>query len=162
MSVATAASTRIAGKALGDFLNVATLAAQAGALAQGIKGPTYDAKGNVVDQGSRRYQLIEPGVNLAGSAAIRAGESLLANKMKPVDYARQPYQAGTIPLTNEQAGYLYLEQEKQKNALALLQARENARVPNNQPISSIGMDTSATVAIGPMGAARAMYTTHQF
>lgn len=162
MSLATAASTRIAGKALGDFLNVATLAAQAGAMAQGLRGPTLDEKGKVTDAGSTRYRLIEPGIHLAGSGLIRAGESLMPDKKKPVDYARQPYQPGTIPLTNEQAGYLYLEQEKQKNQMALLQARENARVANNQPISSIGMDTSATMAIDPMGAARAMYATHQF
>jgi hypothetical protein len=102
-----------------------------------------------------------PAAQLAASAGIRAGEEI-AGKPKETDFTRQAYVPGTVPLTNEQAGYMYLDQMKYRNQMALLQARENARVANNQPISSIGMDTSATMAIDPMGAARAMYTTHQF
>jgi hypothetical protein len=106
--------------------------------------------------------LAVPAAQLLTSGGLRAAEQALGQP-KEAEFTRQAYVPGTLPLTNEQAGYLYLDQMKYQNQLRLLQARENARTAANQPMSAAtGMDTSATMAIDPMGAARAMYTTHQF
>ena len=105
--------------------------------------------------------LAVPAAQLAASAGIRAGEEIVG-KPKETDFTRQPYVPGTLPLTNEQAGYLYLDQMKYQHQMQLLQAREQARTAVNQPALGMGINTSATMAIDPMSAARALQTTYGF
>jgi len=141
-------SQRLAGQAMDTFFNYLS-----GEALEALLTPKL---------GSVGAKLAVPAAQLAASAGIKAAEGVL-DKPKETEFTRQAYVPGTLPLTNEQAGYLYLDQMKYQNQLRLLQARENARIAANQPLSAAtGMDTSATMAIDPMGAARAMYTTHQF
>lgn len=82
--------------------------------------------------GETASKFIKPAAELTGSAAVIGAEKLapsLFNRPASPEYARQAYQPGTMPLTNEQAGYLYLDQMKTQNQLAVLQARQSASVP---------------------------------
>ena len=80
--------------------------------------------------GESASQFISPTAQLVGAGLVAGAENVLSplltrGQPKTADYARQPFVPGTLPLTNEQAGYLYLDQMKLQNQLALLQARQN-------------------------------------
>jgi len=80
--------------------------------------------------GGSAAQFISPTAQLVGAGLVAGAENVLSplltkEKAQTADYGRQPFVPGTLPLTNEQAGYLYLDQMKLQNQLALLQARQN-------------------------------------
>lgn len=109
---------RLAGEALKSYHGV-------GAEVVGEK--LAAALGNRLSGTAMRF--VGPTVQLGGSALVAGAENILSpvldkDKTKTADFARQPYQPGTLPLTNEQAGYLYLDQMKLQNQMALLQARQ--------------------------------------
>jgi len=138
MTVQTA-STRLAGEALKKFHEVGT-GLIAGKIASKV-GPAI---------GATATQFIEPVSQLAGSAAIAGAENVLdplfkKKKAEGPEFARQSYVPGTLPLTNEQAGYLYLDQMKLQNQLALLQARQNASIPTQ----AAGVYGAVTPPIAP-------------
>lgn len=118
---ALSTGARMAGKALEEFHDIASsLVGEKVVSALGSKIPEKAAK------------FVSPATKLASSAALTGAESLapsLFGRSASPEYARQPYRPGTMPLTNEQAGYLYLDQMKTQNQLAVLQARQSASVP---------------------------------
>lgn len=120
---------RMAGKALEAYHNVGTSV---------IGEKLASALGS--NLGSTTRKLIEPTAQLAGAGLVAGAETVLSpllnkGKDKSQDYGRQRYVPGTVPLTNEQAGYLYLDQMKLQNQLALLQARQSmAEQPQTGPM----------------------------
>ena len=142
---AQTASTRLAGEALRKFHEVGS-GLISSKIAERI-GPTL---------GATATQFIEPASQLAGSAAIAGAESVLdplfqKKKTEAQEYARQAYVPGTVPLTNEQAGYLYLDQIKTQNQLALLQARQTASVPTRMAPMYGAVSQSVAPEINPIG-----------
>jgi hypothetical protein len=109
---------RMAGKALEAYHNVGTSV---------LGEKLASALGSKL--GGTASRLIEPTAQLVGAGLVSGAETVLSPVLdrgsdKKADYARQQYVPGTMPMTNEQAGYLYLDQMKLQNQLALLQARQ--------------------------------------
>ena len=138
---AQAASTRIAGEALEKFFGLGSKAV-AGKL--GLAGTALT--------------LAEPAAQLVGAAGLRVGEALAApsteKKKEAQDFTRQPYTPGTLPLTNEQAGYAYLNEMKYQQQMQLLMARQNASSPYTQPENFAALD--------PMSVANQMFKTQEY
>jgi hypothetical protein len=119
--------------------------------------------------GETASRFLTPTVQLGGSALIAGAENVLSpilekDRNKTADFARQPYQLGTLPLTNEQAGYLYLDQMKLQNQLALLQARQelSSSTSNSMPMG-YSSNMPVTPQINPLGSLhQALNTTYTY
>lgn len=152
----TGTATRLAGKALGDFLKLATSATSAsvekkvlGSLA-GKAAESVDAPGlfGVV---ARNPEVV---AKLAGAAApiaaaggVAAGAGLISKAMErpqnvyaqsqyslplqkqgtPVAFANQQYMPGMSPMTNQTVAEAMLEQQKFQHQLQLIEARQAAQ-----------------------------------
>jgi len=140
MSTVSTAS-RLAGEAMKEFHGIGS---------QILGEKVVSALGGRL--GDTASKFIGPTVQLGGSALVAGAENILSpitNKRlgDNPEFARQMYRPGTLPLTNEQAGYLYLDQMKLQNQMALLQARQelsaNPGIPqsiNRQAVSSFVPD----------------------
>jgi len=132
---------RLAGEAMKEFHGVGS---------QILGEKVVSALGGKLGETASKF--IGPTVQLGGSALVAGAENILSpitNKRinESPEFARQMYRPGTLPLTNEQAGYLYLDQMKLQNQMALLQARQelsaNPGIPqsiNRQSVSSLVPD----------------------
>jgi hypothetical protein len=152
----TGTATRLAGKALGDFLKLATSATSAavekkvlGRLA-GSAAESVDAPG-LLGVVARHPETV---AKLAGAAApIAAAGGIaasagLVNKMKEspsnvyaqsqyvlplqrqgtqVAFANQQYTPGMSPMTNQSVAEAMLEQQKFQHQLQLIEARQSAQ-----------------------------------
>jgi len=132
---------RLAGEAMKEFHGVGS---------QILGEKVVSALGGKLGETASKF--VGPTVQLGGSALVAGAENILSpitNKRinESPEFARQMYRPGTLPLTNEQAGYLYLDQMKLQNQMALLQARQelsaNPGIPqsiNRQSVSSLVPD----------------------
>lgn len=94
--------------------------------------------------GETATKFVGPAVGLAAAGLTAGAERLLkpstqsSSSRSNVSFAHQAYSPGTLPLTNEQAGDLYLQQVRMQNQLALLRARQEAASPQFPRIPSTG------------------------
>lgn len=142
--MAASVVSRLAGKALGDFLKSAT-----GALSGAAQTATADYLMAQRGAGGLIGKLAKyPGTvsKIAGAAAplaaagtVMAGQKLLfgspdnnrqavtpIREYRPPAYASSAYVPGRLPLTNEQAGEMLLDQQRFQHQMQLIQARQNA------------------------------------
>mgnify|MGYP006268634515 CR=1 FL=1 len=96
--------------------------------------------------GEAATQFVGPAVGLAAAGLTAGAERLMRPAMQSssrsnVSFAHQAYSQGPLPLTNEQAGDLYLQQVRMQNQLALIRARQEAASPQfpRIPTSSEGI-----------------------
>lgn len=109
---------RLAGEALKSFHEVGS-----GLLGEKV---AQSVGGKIGETASK---FIAPATQLASSGLVVGAENILkpvltAKKEDEASFAKQRYAPGTLPLTNEQAGQLYLDQMRLQNQLALLQQRQ--------------------------------------
>lgn len=123
--------TRLAGEALKSFHTVGT----------GLLGEKIAEKAIPVI-GATASKFLAPAAELTASGAVMGAENLLgltggqqqSNYKVPVgstNFSTQQYIPGISPLTNEQAGALYLEQVRLQNQMQLIQARQTASSPQS-------------------------------
>lgn len=153
--MATGAVTRLAGKALGDFLKVATTVGSAAVenkVLNALSGASefVDAPG-VAGVVARHPQSLAKVAGVAAPALAAGGVAAVAgliNAMSqqpsniyaqsqyslplrgggtPVSFANQQYLSGVSPLTNQTAAEAMLEQQKFQHQLQLIQARQNTQ-----------------------------------
>ena len=171
----TSITGRLAGKALADFLKVATVQ-----LSQGVEkavlnkiGPTadlVDAPGlaGIVARNPETIATLAGaaapaavggglvlGAGLLGSLA-QSGDSMysqseyslpVTRQGTPVAYANQQYIPGTSPITNKTASEVLLGQQKFEQQMQLIQARQAAQ-------QNVGIAGRSSMGLGnPMGAA---------
>jgi len=152
----TSIAGRFAGKALGDFLKVASGvaagAAQEAVLnrllqspeqvdAPGIRGKLASGMASLPPESTAR--LLGAATPVAASAALIGAGALLSTRQqsnyslpvqtamrpqRPPAFTTQPYMPGTSPLTNEQMGEALLDQQRYQHQLDLIQARQSASV----------------------------------
>jgi len=129
--MAATVGSRLAGEALKSFHTVGT----------GLLGKKIAEKAVPVI-GETASKFLSPAAELAASGAVLGAENLLgltgstqqSNYRVPIgsaSFASQPYAPGMSPLTNEQAGALYLEQVRMQNQMQLIQARQMASSPQS-------------------------------
>jgi hypothetical protein len=145
MSASVAA--RFAGKTLGDFLGVVTKGVSKAAESGTLKAITSmqdfaDAPG-LLGLVARNPEAISKAAGVAAPAVlggtILAGQRLLVGdqsgqrqpaasvrEYRPPAYASSAYVPGRLPLTNEQAGEMLLDQQRFQHQMQLIQARQNA------------------------------------
>lgn len=152
----TGTATRLAGKALGDFLRVATTATSAAVEKKvldrlaGKAVESVDAPG-ILGAIARNPEMV---AKLAGTAApvaaaggIAAGAGLISKALEapqnvyaqsqyslplrkqgtPVAFANQQYMPGMSPMTNQTVAEAMLEQQKFQHQLQLIEARQSAQ-----------------------------------
>lgn len=91
----------------------------------------------MMQQGAQALPGIAKGLGIAGS--LYGGYQLLsglANQAdsktsRPAPFATQQYVPGTLPMTNEQMGDYYLNQQRYIQQMQLIQARQTAGQPQN-------------------------------
>lgn len=149
-----AAATRLAGKALGDFLKVG-----AGALSGAAQRATFDYLkgqagaggliGKVAAHPETVSKLAGAAAPIAAAGATAAGAGLISSMMQPpggiyansayslpvqpsaaaqrqAAFSSQQYMPGVAPLTNLQMGEALLDQQRFQHQLQLIQARQAA------------------------------------
>lgn len=135
--------TRLAGKALNDFLRVATTVVGSGVeqkILNKVGGIGSDATG--LKGLMARYP--ETTAKLAGAAApaaltalasapfvlpglLQGGDAQSSGRApRTPAFSTSPYIPGTMPFTNEQMGAMMINQQNYQNQLALIQARQSA------------------------------------
>lgn len=137
-------SSRFAGKVLNDFLK---------SLSGAVSSSTQSAVYNYLKNKEGATGLVglavkhaEPVSKVVGGAAplaaiplVSAGQNLLFSNQgaetptsaargnyRPPAYASSAYIPGRLPLTNEQAGEMLLDQQRFQHQMQLIQARQNA------------------------------------
>lgn len=166
-------TTRLAGKALGDFLKVATTVG-AGAVEKKVLGALAGSSEFVDAPGIAGIIARHPETiaKVAGAAApavaaggIAAGASLIGEMSKqpsniyaqsqytlplrgqgsPVAFANQQYMPGASPMTNQAVAEAMLEQQKFQHQMQLINARQAAQHGGGTMQSSTpgGMDIMA-------------------
>ena len=155
--MAAGTATRMAGKALGDFLKVAGPIASS-AVEQKVLGKllgsgareSVDAPGlmGVVARHPESIAKVAGALTPVAAAGAVAGGAALANQLlqaptnvyaqsqyslpvqktgTPVSYANQRYTPGMSPMTNQAIAESILEQQKFEHQLQLIQARQAAQ-----------------------------------
>lgn len=117
---------RLAGEALKSFHEVGS-GLLGEKLAQTVGGKLGETAG----------KFIAPTTQLAASGLVAGAENILqpvlnTAKQDKSTFHQQQYVPGTLSLTNEQAGQLYLDQMRLQNQLALLQQRQT--MSSNMPL----------------------------
>lgn len=152
----TGTATRLAGKALGDFLKVATAATStavekkvlerlAGKAVESVDAPGM--LGAIARHPETIAKLAGAAAPIAAAGGIAAGAGLI-NKMlespqnvyaqsqyalplrsqgTPVAFANQQYVTGVSPMTNQAVAEAMLEQQKFQHQLQLIGARQSAQ-----------------------------------
>lgn len=136
--------SRLAGKALGDFLKSAT-----GALSGAAQTATANylmgqrGAGGLIGKLAAYPETVSKvagaAAPLAAAGAVMAGQKLIfgspteqqqvataAKEYRPPAYASSAYVPGRLPLTNEQAGEMLLDQQRFQHQMQLIQARQAA------------------------------------
>lgn len=152
----TGTATRLAGKALGDFLKLATVATSAavekkvlgrlaGKAAESVDAP--DIFGVVARHPETVAKLAGAAAPIAAAGGIAAGAGLINKMMEspknvyaqsqytlpfrqqgtPVSFANQQYKPGMSPMTNQSVAEAMLEQQKFQHQLQLIEARQSAQ-----------------------------------
>lgn len=148
-------ANRLAGKALGDFLRVATGAVSSGVEknilgrlaggtefvdAPGLAGVVARNPETVAKLAGAAAPVAIAGVTAAGAAGLgrlmSPGQNVYAQSQyslpmqktgTPVAFANQQYTAGLSPMTNAAVAEAMLEQQKFQHQLQLIQARQSAQ-----------------------------------
>lgn len=148
-------STRLAGKALGDFLKVATTALASGVekniLGRLSESANFTDAPGLVGIVARHPETIAklagaaaPAAVLGGTAAgvsmlspvLSGGENVYAQSQyslplqrqgTPVAFANQQYMSGVSPMTNQAMAESLLEQQKFQHQLQLIESRQAAQ-----------------------------------
>lgn len=137
-------TSRLAGKALGDFLKSATGALSGAAQTaaanylMGQRGAGGLA-GKLAEYPETVSKVAGAAAPLAAAGTVMAGQKLLfgtpsepkqdsvsAREYRPPAYASSAYVPGRLPLTNEQAGEMLLDQQRFQHQMQLIQARQAA------------------------------------
>jgi hypothetical protein len=142
--MAAAIISRLAGKALGDFLKSATGAvsgAAQSATANYLMGQRGAGGliGKFAEYPETVSKIAGAAAPLAAAGTVLAGQKLLfgapsgqqqvptaAKEYRPPAYASSAYVPGRLPLTNEQAGEMLLDQQRFQHQMQLIQARQLA------------------------------------
>ena len=170
--MAAGMATRIAGKALGDFLKIAggaaAGAAQQSALnyllktpnavdAPGVRGKIASAMAGLPPETTSK--LVGAATPLALAGGLAGAGALLSTRQQsgyslPVQpttvqarqpaFATQQYIPGVSPLTNEQMGEALLDQQRFQHQMELIQARQVA----SPGVASFGMGTGIQDILG--------------
>lgn len=152
----TGTATRLAGKALGDFLKLATTATSAAVekkVLERLAGKAIDSvdapglMGVVARNPETVAKLAGAAAPIAAAGGIAAGAGLINKMMEspsniyaqseytlplrrqgtPVAFANQQYTPGMSPMTNQTVAEAMLEQQKFQHQLQLIDARQAAQ-----------------------------------
>lgn len=149
----TGTATRLAGKALGDFLKVATSATSAAVEKQvlnklaGVSTETPGLLGAIARHPETAAKLAGAAAPIAAAGTVAAGAGLIAKALEspqnvyaqsqyslplqrrgtPVAFANQQYMPGMSPMTNQTVAEAMLEQQKFQHQLQLIDARQAAQ-----------------------------------
>jgi hypothetical protein len=181
----TGTATRLAGKALGDFLKLATTAGAATVEKKvldrlaGKAAESVDAPG-LFGVAARNPEMV---AKLAGAATpiaaaggIAAGAGLIGKALQgqentyaqsqytlplrqpatPVSFANQQYTPGMSPMTNQTVAEAMLEQQKFQHQLQLINARQSAQ----QGVGIAGRTTGGGLDI--MGLSQQVFAPVQY
>ena len=149
----TGTATRLAGKALGDFLKVATSATSSAVenkVLNKLAGVAADKPGllGVIAQHPETVaKLAGAAAPIAAAGTVAAGAGLISKAFEspqnvyaqsqyalplrsqgtPVAFANQQYMPGMSPMTNQTVAEAMLEQQKFQHQLQLINARQAAQ-----------------------------------
>jgi hypothetical protein len=163
--MAASVVSRLAGKALGDFLKSATTAISGAAAAKtadylmgqrgagGLIGKLAEYPETVSKVAGAAAPLAAAGTVLAGQRLLfgapadnRQASTATVREYRPPAYASSAYVPGRLPLTNEQAGEMLLDQQRFQHQMQLIQARQNASLGVGTLRDTSGIDSIMNLA----------------